>query len=236
VTGVQTPLQDLIQGELDGELSIAERAELARLLLKDPEARRLQDDFRQTDHLLRGIADAEPPPGLREAILAGQAASVPAGKAGYRPAGWPAYRMAAVILGGLLIVGLGMLARDGDTPGKDLQGAFVAPQRELSIRADGVEVGASLQRNGDTLRLTLDVVTTIPCEVIAAIDPAATTFVGKTGDAQLTAASDRITIQPAIGRQAVVLEFAGAAPIQLQLRSGGRLLGEGTLAVDARPE
>ena len=53
---------------------------------------------------------------------------------------------------------------------------------------------------------------------------------------QLTAARDRVSIQPAMGRQAVVLEFSGAAPIRLQLRSGGRLLGEGTLAVDARPE
>ena len=233
MTGDKHPLQDLIQGDLDGELTAAERAELARLLLKDPEARRLQDRFRETDRLLRDVADAEPPAGLREAILAGHAGAARASNPGF---GWPAYRIAAVILGGLLIVGLGILARDGDVTGKDLQGAFVAPLRELSIRADGVEVRASLQRNGDTLRLELDVVTAIPCEVVAAIDPVATTFVGKTGDAQLTAARDRITIQPAMGRQAVSLEFSGAAPIRLQLRSGGRLLGEGTLAVDAGPE
>lgn len=236
MTGDKHPLQDLIQGDLDGELTAAERAELARLLLKDPEARRLQDHFRETDRLLRDVADAEPPAGLREAILAGHAGAALPGNPGHRQFGWPAYRIAAVILGGLLIVGLGILARDGDVTGKNLQGAFVSPAHELSIRAEGVEVHASLQRVGDTLRLELDVVTTIPCEVIAAIDPVATTFVGKTGDAQLTAARDRVTIQPAMGRQAVSLEFSGAAPIQLQLRSGGRLLGEGTLAVDARPE
>ena len=63
-------LQELIQADLDGELSVAERAELARLLLQDPEARRLHGEFRQTDQLLRDIPAAEPPPGLRAAILA----------------------------------------------------------------------------------------------------------------------------------------------------------------------
>ncbi len=101
----------------------------------------------------------------------------------------------------------------------------------------GCEVSASLQRDGDTLRLELDVVDddSLRGHRQRSIR-STTTFVGKTGDAQLTAARDRVTIQPAMGRQAVSLEFSGAAPIQLQLRSGGRLLGEGTLSVDARPE
>ena len=125
VTSDKHPLQDLIQGDLDGELTAAERAELARLLLQDPEARRLQDDFRETDQLLRDIADAEPPAGLREAILAGHAGAGAQANPGHRQFGWPAYRIAAVILGGLLIVGLGILARDGDVTGKNLQGSLV---------------------------------------------------------------------------------------------------------------
>ncbi len=70
-------LQELIQADLDGELSVAERAVLARLLLQDPEARRLHAEFRRTDQLLRNVAAAEPPPGLRADILAGSA-QVPA--------------------------------------------------------------------------------------------------------------------------------------------------------------
>ena len=104
-------------------------------------------------------------------------------------------------------------------------------QDHLSIRAEGVEVSASLRREGERLRLELNVSTTMPCEVIARIDPATTTFVGSADDAQLTVASDQVTVQLPTGSEVFVLEFSGAAPIQLQLRSGGRLLGEGRLSV-----
>jgi hypothetical protein len=99
------------------------------------------------------------------------------------------------------------------------------------LRAEGAELSASLRRDGEKLRLELNSSTTIPCEIVARIDPATTTFVGKTGDAALTAASAAVTVVPATGSQAVVLEFSGAAPIQLELRAGGRLLGQGSLSV-----
>ena len=230
MSGDKDRVQDLIQADLDGALPAAERAELARLLLRDPEARRLHEEFRQTDRLLRDIGNAEPPAGLREAILAGPSASGRTGKATHDPSGWPAYRIAAVILGGLLIVGLSYLVRDGDAPAKNLQGSLgVASQDELSMRAEGVEVGASLARSGNTLRLELHTSTTVPCEVIARIDPDTTSYVGQTGDARLTAANGEVTVLPPLGNHSVVLEFSGASPIQLELRAGGRLLGEGRL-------
>ena len=163
------PLQELIQADLDGELSAAERAELARLLLRDPEARRLHEDFRQTDQLLRDIASAEPPPGLREAILAGPASTAGRDRSARQQDRWPAYRAAAVFLGGLLIVGLGLLARDGNEPAENLQGSLAGAQDSLSLRGEGIEVDASLRRSGDTLRLELDLSTTTACEVIARI-------------------------------------------------------------------
>ncbi len=222
-------LQDLIQADLDGELSVAERAELARLLLKDPEARRLQGELRKTDQLLRDIAAAEPPTGLRGAILAAAGQSARPGNPGRAQVNWPAYRVAAAIVGGLLIVGLSYLVREGNAPATDLQGSLIARQDHWSIRAEGVELGASLQRNGASLKLELTSSATVAYEVIARIDPATTTFVGTTGDAHWTAASGQVSVQPAMGHQVVVLEFSGTAPIQLQLRSGGRLLGEGRL-------
>jgi hypothetical protein len=236
-------LQELVQADLDGELSATERGELARLLLRDPDARRLHQEFRKTDELLRGVPKAEPPPGLRAAILAAPALSGRPADPGHRHHhGWSHYRVAAAILGGLLIVGISYLVRDGNSPGTDLQGSLsaagrtratglVAPQDQLSMRAAGGEVTASLWRDGERLSLELDSSTTIPCEVIARIDGAATTFVGNSGDAQLTAMSDQVTVRLATGSQTVVLNFSGVAPIQLQLRAGGRLLGEGRLAV-----
>jgi len=224
-------LQELIQADLDGELSAAQRADLARLLLQDPEARRLHEEFRRTDQLLRDVAAVEPPPGLRAAILAGSAQSRRPGDSVQRHYGLPYYRMAAVILGGLLIAGLSYVLMDARVPGTNLQGSVIAPQGQLSLRAEGAEVSASLRRDGEKLRLELNSSTTIPCEIIARIDPATTTFVGRSGDADLTAASGQVTVVPATGRHAVVLEFSGAAPIRLELRAGGRLLGEGSLSV-----
>jgi hypothetical protein len=231
VTGNKGTLQELIQADLDGELTVGERAELARLLLQDPEARRLKDEFRKTDQLLRDVAAAEPPPGLRDAILAGgPARSARQASSGFRHYGWPAYRVAAVILGGLLVVGISYLARDGSVPVRSLQGSLGAPQDQWSMRAEGIEVNASLLRTGDSLRLELNSSTTIPFELIARVDPATTAFVGKTGDAPVSAANGEVAVQPAIGNQANTLVFSGAAPIRLELRSSGRLLGEGTLS------
>lgn len=242
MTGDKGQIHELIQADLDGELSVTERADLARLLLRDPDVRRLHNEFQQTDQLLRDIASAEPPLGLRASILAASELSARPVNPRHRQYGWPVYRVAAVILGGLLIVGISYLVRDGYAPGTDLQGSMgpaggaettglIATRDHLSMRAEGVEVSASLRRNGQQLRLELNTTATIRCEVIASIDPATTTFVGKTGDAQLTAATGQVTVQLAIGSQAFVLDFSGAAPIQLQLRSGGRLLQEGRLSV-----
>ena len=215
-------LQELIQADLDGELSGAGRAELARLLLQDPDARRLHGELQQTDQLLREIPSAEPPPGLRAAILGRPVASARPAAAADRQYGPAPYRMAAAILGGLLIVGISYVLLDGNSSRTDLHGSVAAaPHDQLSIRAEGAEVSASLRREGERLRLELDVSTTMPCEVIARIDPATTTFVGSAHATELTTASDQVTVQLATGSEVFALEFSGAAPIQLQLRSGG---------------
>lgn len=225
-------IEELIQRELDGELSVTERADLARLLLQDPEARRLHQEFRNTDRLLREIPAAEPPPGLRAAVLAGPARSSRPAEAVRRTYGRPLYRLAAVILGGLLVVGIADLLLDSDSRPPDLQGSLGAgSQDRLWLRAEGVEAGALLRRDGQMMRLELNVSTTFPCEAVARFDPATTSFVGDAGDAQVTAAGDLVNARLAAGRQVLTLEFSGASPIQLQLRAEGRLLGEGTLAV-----
>ena len=63
-------LLELIQADLDGRLDGAEKAELARRLLADPAARRLQGELRQTDTLLRDLPQAQPPDELTSAIRA----------------------------------------------------------------------------------------------------------------------------------------------------------------------
>ena len=237
-------IQELIQADLDGELSVTDRAELARQLLQDPEIRRLQNEFRKMDQLLRDIGNADVPPGLRAAILSAPYLSVRHVDPRHRY-DRPSYRIAAAILGGLLIVGLSYVLLDGNAPVMNLKGSLgaaggtnttglITPQDHLSMRADGVEVSVSLRRDGQGLRLELNATTTVPCEVIARIDPATTILVGSPDGARLNAASGQVTVQLATGKQDFVLNFAGVAPIQLELRSGGQLLDEGRLSIGDR--
>jgi hypothetical protein len=225
-------LEELIQRELDGGLSVPERADLARLLLQDPEARRLHHELRRTDELLHEIPVAEPPPDLRAAILAAPSRSSRPADAGRRSYARSFYRLAAVILGGLLIVGIADILLGSDSRRPGLQGSLAgAPQDHLSLRAEGVEASALLRRDGQMMKLELTVSAAFPCEVVARFDPATTTLVGNAGDALVTAAGDLVNARLAAGRRALSLDFSGASPIRLQLRSEGRLLGEGTLAV-----
>ena len=225
-------LQELIQADLDGALSPSERAELARALLQDHDARRLQREFRRTDQLLRDIPTAEAPAGLRDEILAARGLQAQPEVSGRPRYSQPFYRIAAVVLVGVLIVGISELLRDSNGPVPNLQGSLrAAPQDHLSLRADDVEVRASLMRVGSKLRLELNSTATIASEVVAMIDPAMMALVGNSGEAQLTTTNGQVTVRLAPGSQFSVLEFSGAAPIHLELRSDGRLLNAGKLSV-----
>lgn len=231
-------LHELIQSELDGALSAAERAELARLLLQDPEARRLHAQFGRLDRLLRDIPLAEPPAGLRAAILAEPAMSS-------RPdaprRAWPLYGVAAALLGGVAVVGMGYLLSDDRTPAAELQGSVVAagglgtgaPRDHWTFQAEGIEASASLWRAGEGLRLELKLSATRPSEIVAGFDPAATSLVGMPAGARLDSANGQIVIQSEAGTRSYLLDFSRVASIELQLRTGGQLLAQRTLSAVA---
>jgi anti-sigma factor RsiW len=229
-------LHELIQGDLDGELSAADRAELARLLLQDPEARRLHAQMQRADRLLREIPAAEPPAGLRDAVPGGLAR--PAESTG-RWRSLSTYRIAAAFLGGLLVVGVAYLVSDGRTPGTELQGSVskgVAPaspasQSRVSLEAEGLAVDASLHRDVDRLRLELEASATAPGEVVVRFDAAVTTFTGSAGDAYVAAAPGAVTVPLAAGRHVTALEFTGVAPIRLELRASGQAAAAASLSV-----
>lgn len=234
-------LQELIQSELDGALSAAERAELARQLLQDPQARRLHDQYGRLDRLLRDIPLAEPPDGLRAAILAEPASPPRPGSAPRPERPWPIYGLAAAVLGGMAIVGIGYLLMDDRTPGPDLQGSVVPPGQtgagairdQWSIQAEGVKASASLRRAGEGQRLELKLSATGPVEIIAGFDPAATSLVGEPSGVRLDPDGGRVVIEPAAGSWTYELQFSRAAPIELRLRAGEQLLAEATLTTGA---
>jgi anti-sigma factor RsiW len=229
-------LHELIQGDLDGVLSAADRAELARLLLQDPEARRLHGQMQRADRLLHDIPAAEPPAGLRDAVLGGPAR--PAESTG-RWSRLSTYRIAAAFLGGFLVIGVAYLVSDGRMPGAELQGsvstgaepASPAAQSRVSLQSEGLVVDASLRRDVDRLRLELKASATAPGEVVVRFDAAATTFTGSVGDASVVSASGAVTVPLAAGRHVTALEFSGVAPIQLELRARGQIAGAANLSV-----
>lgn len=237
MTPANDRLQDLIQADLDGALSAPERAELARLLLQDPEARRLHGQLQRTDRLLRDIPAAEPPAGLREAVLTGPARPREA------PSRWnrlSTYRIAAAFVGGILVVGAAYLVSDGRAPGRELQGsvsagrdlaALGAAEPRVSLEAEGFDIQASLRRDGDILRLEIASSATRPGELAVKIDPATTSLAASAGDASVAAAGDEVGIRLPAGHHRSVLHFSGAAPMRLELRADGRVVGTAQLSI-----
>jgi hypothetical protein len=235
-------IQELIQADLDGELSAAERAELARLLLADPEARRLHDEFKHMDRRLREIPQATPPAGLRPAILA--ALRLPEAKVVARGTAWPALRLAAAIVGGLLVVGIGYRMLDVTPTGSDLQGSLGAalPSQapEAATRLDqarfsgeGVEASATLHREKHGLSLTLELGGSTAYEVIARFDPKATAYSGDPDQPGLSFTDDAVAVHVEPGQRSRTLEFNGNAPILVSILSDGKLVGEQELSVGA---
>jgi hypothetical protein len=229
-------LHELIQADLDGALSAADRAELARLLLQDPDARRLHGQMQRTDRLLREIPAAEPPVGLRDAVLAGSAGR------GEAPSRWrrlSTYRIAAAFVGGLLVVGIAYVVSDGRDSAHELQGSVSAgaesaagsTQPGVTLQSEGIEVKAALRRDGGELHLELASSAARPGELAVKIDPAATSLTGHPGNASLAAAGDEVAVQLPAGSHVTVLDFSGAAPIRLELRVEGRAVGEAQLSV-----
>ena len=63
-------LNELLNAELDGELDGAGQVELERLLAASPEAKLRRDELRRVADALSHLKPVDPPPELREAVLA----------------------------------------------------------------------------------------------------------------------------------------------------------------------
>lgn len=228
---------DLIQRDLDGDLSAAEKAELARLLLQDPEARRLRDELARTDALLRAVPAAEPPAGLRPAILSALGLSSRGNDRNVSPAAWGRYRLAAAILGGVVVVGLGyrMISSQENLDG--LKGSIVAatvapaPSDEVVLAVAGGDVTARLFREGDRTRITLESSGLEPVEIIGQYDSALMT---PQGSATASPGSDpgRFSIVLRAADNSESLEFAGSGAVRLEVRAGGQRLDTVVLGSD----
>jgi len=164
----------LIHAEIDGELSGEQRGELARSLLADPEVRTLREDLRRLCAALDVVADVEPPPLLRESIVAALPQSTP-----IRERSWwstPRIRYAAIIL---LVLAAGAVVYEtvhGSKPSTTEVMGTMGPAGETTIldvvRVDGGPVAGrvSLYRDRGGLGIKFELSASTPVDVLIAGD------------------------------------------------------------------
>jgi hypothetical protein len=225
---------ELIQAEVDGELPEQHRADLSRFLLTNPEARALRDELRQVCGTLGRVPAAEPPPGLRDSILA----AIPATTAATMPRRSSAtrfqyFRVAAAFAGGLLVSAIAFQV------GADRQAAFdvsevagtlasqdpvarSAPVDTASVSLEQVSGTVSLFRSATMRVVEFDLAVRQPVEVVVVHDGQQARFSG---------------LGPASGNQryALVLEGAGKAgsPVEIRFLASGAEIHRDVLEVPA---
>jgi hypothetical protein len=162
----------LIHAEIDGELGAAERGELARRVLADPQTRAAREELRQLCTALEGVPAVDPPAGLETRIFA----VLPASHAEPRRFALPPtrWRYAAVVAGVLALGAVVFATLDGQRPGSaELAGTITAPRSPVTIDAVRLDGGpitgrVSLYRDARGLGLAFDLATNLPVSVIIA--------------------------------------------------------------------
>lgn len=165
-------LLELINAEIDGELDAQQRAELARSLLADPNARARREELRQLCAALDQLEEVEPPSQLRENILAALPQSKPQ-RSWPPPTRWRyAALVAGILAGGLVVLEVSKGPQSATT---DAAGTMAAPGTPTTLDtvrlSDGPVSGrASLYRDRAGLGLELDLAASAPVDVLVTGD------------------------------------------------------------------
>jgi len=210
---------ELIQADVDGELPEQHRAELSRYLLANPEGLALRDELRQLCGVLDQVPAADPPPGLKGAILAAVPLPAPGMAAATVRAGgarFPIMRIAAAFAGGLLVSAIAFQLSEDRQAGLDVSeiAGTLASQDPVARSAPVDTVKVSLEQARGTVSLfrsptmrvvEFDLAVQQPLEVVVVHDGQQARFsgLGQAGGNQ---------------RYALVLEGAGQAGSAIDLR------------------
>jgi hypothetical protein len=162
----------LIHAELDGELESGQRADLARLLLADPQTRALRDQLQGLSSRLDAVGQVEPPPQLKDSILR-RLPPASAAKTYPKVSSFSRWRLAALIAGLVTAGSIVYETVQGPGPGsREIAGTMVAQAPAI---VDSVMVGggsltgrASLYRDKTGLAVGLEVSTAEPVDVLIA--------------------------------------------------------------------
>lgn len=230
---------ELIHAEVDGELPDAERAELSRYLLANPEARAFREQLRSVCAALDGIEQVEPPQGLKDSIIQAIAAQGPHGRIVPRPVGRPslALRYAAAFAGGLLVSAIafqiGFESRDGLVL-HELVGTMARPgvtgavERIDSIRLDHARLRGevSLYATGTALVLTFDVAPRQDTDVVVDFGQREERF-------SWNATEDSRPLRHAVALGEIGQSGRAGEVVTIRFLAEGELLHEGVLEVPA---
>jgi len=213
----------LIHAEIDGELDSEQRAELARVLLADPDTRTLRDQLQRLSKALEAFEEAEPPAGFRDGVLA----ALPQLSPRKRWSSAPRWRYAAMIAGVCVAGVLVYESVRGPGPAAtDLAGTIAAPGTPtvldtVSLANGPVSGHISLYRDRAGLGLELEVRAGSPVDVRIAGD-------GHTLELSGLGSPDRP------GRPLARVAFPGlraGETVELTFLMDGRQVGSATLRV-----
>jgi anti-sigma factor RsiW len=153
MTGHNDNTLELINAEVDGVITGAQRAELNRLLLADPAIRSLRDEAMQLCGALDSMPREDLPAGLHDAIVTGLPVAPAPGRT-LRPrrtlANLPLLRYAAAFAGGLLVSALAFQLGKFDTVqlGQDELAGTIAAQAEARMIVNLPQAQGSITLSG----------------------------------------------------------------------------------------
>ncbi len=159
----------LIHAELDGDISSQQRADLARLLLAEPQMRTLRDELQDLCSRLDAIAQVEPPPQFRDSILNRLPSARAAGA--YRRASFSRWRLAAMVAGLLTAGTIVYQTMQGPAPGTRETAGTMAADALTTVDSVMVSGGplsgrATLYRDKAGLAVGLTVSAAEPVDVL----------------------------------------------------------------------
>ena len=237
---VDSKIVELINADIDGEISPADKQELEAALAADPEAQAMHAELSGLDSALNELPDLDPPPHLKHAIMA----SVPAPQKEPVSEGWFRSLLAAPALGyvGMFVAGalltLSLVSSDqmSDRAFTDVTSLVGTISSDVpdgpgiqTARIDRPEVAGrvSLRNAGPLLIVDFDLVSNGPVDIVASYSDQTVWFNGyaqlESPGASVSAEAGQFTMQiNGKRRSAVFLHNAGDrdVAINLQFKSG----------------
>lgn len=181
----------LINADIDGELSQAEQLELESILESSAEARAMKAELLKLNNLMSKLPAQQPPPDLKDRIL--QTSKLPVQKPTFSISGWfasfqPATAGLAFAAGLLLTVGFYELSSDRLVSGDavSMVGTMVAGQGsgpallkdDMILKGDGFSGSISLRESAGVYVLNFDLDSESKTEVEVGLDDTGFSFGG----------------------------------------------------------